>query len=526
MPSTGPSFGQNQDEKNPGQTDIISEEELMTFGKSIVDGSGDPFAIIHTICSRFGIAPKSISIDTRTQSNPSLFIHLISALFTFLPNSHNFHLLPLFTTILQRHPPSLPHFLSSPLWLSLPSILASPPQHHQSPPTLQTQPQPSPQTHNGRNIEEQPHLRPVLTFVNSILQMCLSSSPPTPVPNKTLLSSTLSTLSSHPDPLVKANSGFSLLLLNQLDGDVDDSLMPVNELVAQRDALRIKIAEQDEEIRELMKIQEEKDETIAELTKKLGEFVAMEKRLSDKLNTMHSKVVAVEAQVTESAKDVKWIRGIIRPEHLITVWDPTHFRKEGRRITSLVPEYKSCFSDEIRRGVWRVSVRCNNYDATRFGVVESSKLEQSKTTDLVNQSGASVFWLNNRSVNQNGTQIATGNQEPNNNSVVTMELDMNRHTLVLFVDGHRQPYSLTNIPQNVRFALFIYGKDRYADILSFDECPQHYLPSAYSFRPIFLPIANIAGHVSEDDFGSKSLGADLQIGLGADLKVYTQIRHS
>ncbi|KAK2947917.1 hypothetical protein BLNAU_17144 [Blattamonas nauphoetae] len=526
--------------------------------------------ILHTICARFGIAPKSISIDPRHQSNPSLFIHLFSALFTYLPNSTNFHLLPLFTTILQRHPPSLPHLLSSPLWLSLPSILASPPQ---SPSTLQTQPQPSPQPspHNEPQIEEQSHLRPVLAFVNSILQLSLTSSPPTPIPNKTLLSSSLSTLSSHPDPLVKGHSGSALHFLTLLDGVVDETSMPVDELVAQRITLLTQVGEKEGEITQLSEIQKQKDEvisdnlktikilslelhqvqteikkkddelrqsieslrekdalvkqkddrmmestrvleetirtkdkmiaekdillvqqaqqnnekdkqlqikdetiakqatTIAELTKKLGEFVAMEKRLNDKLSTTHSKVVAVEAQVTDAAKDVKWIRGIVHPENSITVWDPTHFRKEGRRITSLVEDEKSCFSDEITRGVWRLTVRCDYFDWHDFGVINSSKLEQSKTGAISFKLWSSEFFLTGGTVYQNGKQIASGNQKPKHNSVVTMELDMNRHTLVLFVDGQRQPDSLANIPQNVRFALCMKYKDRFADILSFDE---------------------------------------------------------
>ncbi|KAK2940241.1 hypothetical protein BLNAU_24845 [Blattamonas nauphoetae] len=37
------------------------------------------------------------------------------------------------------------------------------------------------------------------------------------------------------------------------------------------------------------------------------------------------------------------------------------------------------------------------------------------------------------------------------------------------MDGQRQPQSLANIPQKVRFALYIHFKDRYADILSFDK---------------------------------------------------------
>ncbi|KAK2959057.1 putative Protein kinase domain containing protein [Blattamonas nauphoetae] len=209
--------------------------------------------------------------------------------------------------------------------------------------------------------------------------------------------------------------------------------------------------------------------TIAELTKKLGEFEAMEKRLTDKPNTTHSKVVAVEAQKTEAAKDVKRIGGSVDPENAITVWEPRHFRKEGRRITSIVKKDKSCFSDEITRGVWRLSIRCAEYSGTTFGVIDSSQLEQSKTGDLNKQPGASVFELNLACVYQNGKYVTRGNQVPKGNSVVTIELDMNRHTLVLFVDGQRQPDSLANIPQNVRLALLIYYKDLNADIVSFEE---------------------------------------------------------
>ncbi|KAK2955526.1 hypothetical protein BLNAU_9574 [Blattamonas nauphoetae] len=420
FPTSTESFGPNQDVHGSAyvcpfthdylpQKGHISEQDLQKLEDSIVNASSDPFSILHTICDRFGIAPKSTSIDTQTPSNPSLFSHLLSALFTvgysllitsffllplssiqssssqYLPNTVNFQLLPLFTTILQRHPLSLPNFLSSPLWLSLPSTLIASPQ---SPSTLQTQPQPSPPNEPQR--EEQSHLRPVLSFINSTLLLCLSSSPPTPIPNKTLLSSSLSTFSSHPDPLVKVHSGSALLTLNQLDGGTDETSMSVDELVAQRDTLRAQIEEKNEEIARLMEIQRQMDETIrsrdqiiaekddslkqkdfmltqqattiAELTKMLGEFESMEKRLNDELGKTHSKMVAVEAQLTEAAKDVKWIRGFAHSDNAITVWDPKHFRREGRRITSLVMDYKSCFSDEITRGMWRLSIRCNKYD--------------------------------------------------------------------------------------------------------------------------------------------------------------------
>ncbi|KAK2958703.1 hypothetical protein BLNAU_6206 [Blattamonas nauphoetae] len=229
----------------------------------------------------------------------------------------------------------------------------------------------------------------------------------------------------------------------------EETLQQANETIRSKDQQN---KEKDESIRSKDQIINEKETsikqkdglitkqaaTIAEQGTKLGEFVAMEKRLNDKLNTTHSKVVAVEVQMTETAKDVKWIRGIVHPENAITVWNPSHYRKEGRRITSI-------------------------------GVMESSKLEESKTGYLAGMSWSSVFRLNGDDVYQNGTKIASGNQKPKDNSVVTIELDMNRHTLVLFVDGQRQPHSLAKIPPKVRFALFICNTDRYAEILSFDD---------------------------------------------------------
>ncbi|KAK2960122.1 putative Protein kinase domain containing protein [Blattamonas nauphoetae] len=242
------------------------------------------------------------------------------------------------------------------------------------------------------------------------------------------------------------------------------------------DQLQTQLSERDDTIDRLEREKEQMQHTIdkqattiAELTKKLGEFVAMEKRLNDKPNTAHSKVVAVEAQKTDAAKVVLRIGGSIDPSNAITVWDTTHFRKEGRRITSLVEDDKSCFSDEITRGVWRLSFRCDKYYDTRFGVIDSSKLEQSKTGDLIQKSGASVFRLSMGNVYQNGKEIASGKQQPPDNAVVTLELDMNRHTLVLFLDGKRQRHSLAKIPLNVRFALNINWEGRYVDIVSFEE---------------------------------------------------------
>ncbi|KAK2945665.1 putative Cyclin-dependent kinase 2 [Blattamonas nauphoetae] len=237
----------------------------------------------------------------------------------------------------------------------------------------------------------------------------------------------------------------------------DDAIRQANETIRNRETV---IVEKDELIAK-------QATTIAELTQKLGESVAMEKRLSDKPSTTQSKVDVVEAQVTEVAKDVKRIERKVDPEKAITVWNPAHFRKEGRRFTSLMDEWKSCFSDEITRGVWRLSIRCDKYDMHRFGVIDSSQLEECKTATLDFQSGASVFWLSTGTVHQDAKKIAKGNQRAKKNSVVTIELEMKRHTLVLFVDDQRQPDSLANIPQNVRFALNIYNKDRYADIVSF-----------------------------------------------------------
>ncbi|KAK2955661.1 putative CAMK family protein kinase [Blattamonas nauphoetae] len=241
--------------------------------------------------------------------------------------------------------------------------------------------------------------------------------------------------------------------------ELDYSKRTVDQLQAQLKERDNTIARLETETKDHAREKIQMQQTIAELTRKLGESVPMETRLNDKLNTTHSTEEAVDAQVTDAAKDVKWIGGGVDPENAITFWDPRHYRKEGRRITSLVDKHKSCFSDEITRGVWRLSIRCDEYDWHVFGVIDSSQLEQSKENNLLSQSGSSVFVLNWGDVYQNGKRIAGGNQQPEDNSVVTIELDMDRHTLVLFVDGQKQPESLADIPHAVRFALCIYYQD-------------------------------------------------------------------
>ncbi|KAK2959690.1 hypothetical protein BLNAU_5467 [Blattamonas nauphoetae] len=331
----------------------------------------------------------------------------------YLPNSQNFRLLPLFTTILQRHPPSLPHLLSSPLWLSLPSILVSPPQ---SPSTLQRQPQPR----NDRHIEEQPQLCPVLAFINSILQLCLTSSPPTLIPNKTLLSSSLTTLSSHSDPLVKVHSGSALHSLTLLDSDANERSMPLDEIVAQRDALRIQIGEKDGELAKMTLQLEEKDVKL--------------RNTIETLRHAHETIRQQAAVITELTKKA--------------------VTEEAR----LIEAFRSA-----------IAVSSFSFIFPGIGVIDSSQFEQCKISDIIHQPGSSVFVLSCGSVHQNGRRIAEGNQAARGLSEMTLELDMNRRTLVLFVNGQRQPHSLANIPQKVRFALSIHNAGKSAEIQSPDE---------------------------------------------------------
>ncbi|KAK2947923.1 putative Membrane-associated tyrosine- and threonine-specific cdc2-inhibitory kinase [Blattamonas nauphoetae] len=91
--------------------------------------------------------------------------------------------------------------------------------------------------------------------------------------------------------------------------ELDSTKRTVDQLRTEKDQMQAQLKERDNTIDRLEQENKEKDETIAELTQKLGESVAMEKRQDDKLSTTHLKVVAVEAQKTEAATNVKRIGG-------------------------------------------------------------------------------------------------------------------------------------------------------------------------------------------------------------------------
>ncbi|KAK2946623.1 hypothetical protein BLNAU_18459 [Blattamonas nauphoetae] len=186
------------------------------------------------------------------------------------------------------------------------------------------------------------------------------------------------------------------------------------------DTTKRKVDQLLKEKEQMQQVIDDQAKMIAELTKKPGEIVV---------------------------ENVKGLGGVVAPENVITVWDPRYFRKEGRRLTSLVQAPKSC-----------------------VGVIDSSRLETCKTSDLLEMAGSSAFYLFWGSVHQNGKEIAFGNrQQPPDNSIVSVELDMNRHTLALILDDRRQPYSLDNIPKKVRFALYLHPKGRSAEIVSLEE---------------------------------------------------------
>ncbi|KAK2943814.1 hypothetical protein BLNAU_21252 [Blattamonas nauphoetae] len=124
----------------------------------------------------------------------------------------------------------------------------------------------------------------------------------------TLLSSSLSTLSSNPDPLVKGHSGSALHFLTLLDGVVDETSMPVDELVAQRDTLLTQIGEKDAEITKLTESQNQmktamskKDNTINTLTLELHEGQTELREKNEELR--QSQVIIREREGEIASKD-------------------------------------------------------------------------------------------------------------------------------------------------------------------------------------------------------------------------------
>ncbi|KAK2959491.1 hypothetical protein BLNAU_5540 [Blattamonas nauphoetae] len=314
----------------------ISESEIVQLGESIVDGRLDPLDVLHMISSRFEITPPSYLFYLQQNQNPiHQSIVLLSWLFIDLPQPSNLQLLPIFIPLLKFSMTSLPSFLSSSLWCRVTSLIPSTPAR-----------EPPPQAHHPST------LCAFISFISSIIHLSLSSTPLTPIPFTTLISSDLSKLSSHPDLLVRTAASSCQSHLEKLSRLSDESL-----------------------------------------------------------------------QLARNA---------------IIIWDPTRFRREGNRII-------------------------------RIGVIDSSQLENCKTGDLADKPGASVFRLGGGHVNLDGCLWESGNMIPRDNSDVTVELDINRRTLVLFVDGEKQPHAIFDFPHSVRLALLVYGKDNSVDILSFDQ---------------------------------------------------------
>ncbi|KAK2955968.1 hypothetical protein BLNAU_9128 [Blattamonas nauphoetae] len=245
----------------------------------------------------------------------------------------------------------------------------------------------------------------------------------------------------------------------------DEDLRKKDELIAQltrqlselRDSFNTVLKEKDEFLRVMEDERKRLDAsvatqtaTIAELTKTIAENSTMEKTLTTQLNTVQAKLVGLETQITETGKKVGLIRDAQKARRAITVWDPSKYQIEDRIIISLVTTDKSCFSDEITQGVWKLSMKSTKIDSHAIGVIDSTKLEQMKTGSMRERKGPFVFWLNMGSVITDGKETAKGNKIPNVNAVVTLLLDMNKHTLVLIVDGQKQPHSFSNLPNKVR----------------------------------------------------------------------------
>ncbi|KAK2948639.1 hypothetical protein BLNAU_16458 [Blattamonas nauphoetae] len=136
---------------------------------------------------------------------------------------------------------------------------------------------------------------------------------------------------------------------------------------------------------------------------------------------------------------------------------------------SLVTAEKSCFSDEITHGVWKLSMRINQVDNVDFGVIHSRQLEVCKTGPLRGRRETFVYCLSTSSLISDGNQFPVDFQIPKANEVVTLHLDMNERRLVLSVDGKNQQQSFSNIPNRARFVLQMVEGNRTAEILSFEK---------------------------------------------------------
>ncbi|KAK2948585.1 hypothetical protein BLNAU_16484 [Blattamonas nauphoetae] len=166
-----------------------TKTRMLDAAKQILSHPDDIFRILNSICTDLGVLTPSIS--GQEEPHPAeMAILLLSTLAATLPPPKCVEMLPIFKPLLKPNLPSLPSFLSSPLWLLLPTLLT---QHASSPSS-----------------------EPLLSFTHTVIKLCLASSPPPPISNKPALNTALRLVKSHPDIAVRASADSCLSQLQHL----------------------------------------------------------------------------------------------------------------------------------------------------------------------------------------------------------------------------------------------------------------------------------------------------------------------
>ncbi|KAK2962836.1 hypothetical protein BLNAU_2271 [Blattamonas nauphoetae] len=141
----------------------------------------------------------------------------------------------------------------------------------------------------------------------------------------------------------------------------------------------------------------------------------------------------------------------------------------GTFFNTSLPEYYSCYSRSINDGIWRLTITSENYRGLSIGVIDDKHRHTLSTGKYYPKQGSVVFIPSDTTHFQQEHKVEARNIIAESGSQVSVELNMKKGRLDLFIDGQRQGTSLYSIPPIVRFAVGLHGRGRSFSVVGFEE---------------------------------------------------------
>ncbi|KAK2960108.1 hypothetical protein BLNAU_4991 [Blattamonas nauphoetae] len=358
-------------------------------------------------------------------------------------------------------------------WFHIPTLLANfiqpshPHQHEQE--QDQQDPNQLHKQHEQQDEEPAPSAESNNQLLTQLLQALTkfldqSSDSHTPIPNKRLLHSSLSHLSTSPALTLSMRREIDrcLVALNYVDDSsfAEQKQQPADQTQLEREVAMMR-ADKDAFVSTVISLQREKDQLRTELASTKQKLDEMERRLTQAQQTIEATQTAVIARTTPVvASDV------------IVAFSPTHFRLNGSIVTKLTGTHCGCFTKPISKGIHRMSIKTTA--RVNFGVLDASDYPNRLTFDVYDSPKAALMY-NDSGCLYSARRPSVKNTIPQKGQEWSAEADLEKRTLHFFLDGVQQPHHFIDIPVPLVFAIEAYDKDATVEILSWGELKQSHV---------------------------------------------------